>query len=161
MTARFVTGLFLSSALVLGASGAAEAAPLVPMDHAGHVDGVRVACAGVGQESEANPRWTGYPVKFEFVGGYGQYLAHERIAVRDRQGRVVALRCHAPWVMMKLAPGRYRATATIAGGTTKHVRFTVPAHGERRIVLRYRDKTGGEPAAPGDQASVLMPSGVS
>ncbi len=135
--------LLLTTALALGLAGAAQAAPRqIPPDQSRTVQGVQVACAGVGNSSQDNPRWDAYPIKLSFVGDHGQYLGDERVLVRDHTGRTLQVECHAPWVLMGLRPGHYSATAMIPDGSTKHIDFTVPERGQRRIMLRYETQTG-------------------
>ena len=150
MTVKRAGSILVSATLAAGLSAAAQAAPdNVPMNAASEVQGVQVACAGVGERDEHNPRWMNYPVKLEFVGGYGQYLAGERVALHGgRAHAALDLRCNGPWLLMRLSPGHYHATAAVPGAPAKHFSFTVPAHGRRHVVVRYPTKREGEPQAP-------------
>lgn len=135
--------LLLSSAAILALATTSASAERVRMDHARDVDGVRAACAGVGLNDRAKERWDRYPVRFEVVGGYGQYLGGERITVRDRMGERVSVHCAGPWVMMSLDPGHYRATVEMPRGNVKDVSFRVPEDGHRRVVVRFNDMMRG------------------
>ncbi|MBS0473252.1 MAG: hypothetical protein JSR60_19435 [Proteobacteria bacterium] len=135
--------LLLSSAAILALATTGASAERVRMDRARDVDGVRAACAGVGLNDRAKERWDRYPVRFEVVGGYGQYLGGERITVHDRMGERISVRCQGPWVLMSLDPGRYHATVEMPRGPAKDIAFRVPQSGQHRVVVRFNDMMRG------------------
>ncbi|HTQ13335.1 MAG TPA: hypothetical protein VMH86_05605 [Rhizomicrobium sp.] len=117
----------------------------LPIDRVAYRNNVGFVCTGIGNADERSGRWSAYPVKLEAVGGYGQWLAGEHVTLTREDGTQVAqVRCDAPWVLMKLDSGRYRATVDVAGAPRKTVSFTVPASGQRDIVVRFRSKMRGE-----------------
>ena len=108
---RIVAALIPSSAFVLCLGMAAQAAVVhdLPVDRSTSVMGVRVACTGIGESEQDETRWRNYPVKLEAVGGYGQYLADEEVTLHGPyRAQPLRIRCDAPWVLMRLEPGRYQ-----------------------------------------------------
>ena len=140
------SGLGIAGLLALAAASSAQASPArLPMDSMTEVHGVNAMCTGTGQGDRARAQWQKYPVKFEFVGGYGQYLGDETLSVTGNKGReVVNVQCEGPWVLMDLTPGHYRAHADVLGSPAKSVSFDVPKFGQRRIVFRFLSKMAGE-----------------
>jgi hypothetical protein len=137
---RILAALLPASALVLtlGLAARADTVRDLSMDRTADVMGVNVACTGVGQGEEHEARWQSYPVKLEAVGGYGQYLANEQLTVSKPDGaQVLRVKCDAPWVLMQLEPGRYRATMSVANAPARNVDFTVPRAGQRDVVVRF------------------------
>lgn len=146
---RFVSRLLVSSAFAASLAATAQAAPrMVPMGGTADVQGNQVACSGVGDRGEQHAQMADYPIKLEFVGSYGQFLGNERLVINGRNGMRLNVRCRAPWVMMSLPPGHYRATAYVPGAASKDISFTVPRRGVRHIVVRYRSITEGKPNRP-------------
>ncbi|MGD0193084.1 MAG: hypothetical protein ABSD74_20295 [Rhizomicrobium sp.] len=132
-------------ALCIGMAGA-HAADLsaLPIDHPTQVSGVETACTGIGDREEQESRWKAYPVKFEAVGGYGQWLADENVTVRSRGGATdVSVRCNAPWLLMRLKPGRYDVTMQVPNTTAQEKAITVSAHGQRDVIMRFKSYMAG------------------
>lgn len=130
--------IFLSFA----AAGAnAQEAPIpLPMDTPSVVAGLDMACSGIGEEAQLDPRWDAYSVRVEFAGGYGQYLAGTVLALSDEEGHAIAtVRCSGPWILIKLPVGVYRMSGTIEGQTVAaaSARVTAPGSGQKRVVLRF------------------------
>jgi len=137
-----LTACSLTCALAMPAKGVSI--DTLPIDRPMTVSNVEFACTGVGDREQHDARWDRYPVKLEAVGGYGQYLAGEEVTLGGADGAAsIHVRCGAPWVLMRLAPGRYAATVGVPGANTKHVAFTVPVEGQRRIIVRFPSKTAG------------------
>jgi hypothetical protein len=135
---RFLVSL-AAFALALPAL-AQETSTRVPLDHETVIDGVAVACTGIGQEKR-DPRWLAYPVQVEFARADGAYLADETLRVIDAQGSVLAsVDCEGPWILLRpSAPGEYHLEgwAPGAAGWTKGGAVRVPATGRTRLVLRF------------------------
>jgi hypothetical protein len=138
-------------ALAAGWAGAANAQPTkVPLDAETTVDGVPVACTGVGQ-TKLDPHWTTYPVRAEFSDAKNAYLANEAITVWDAHGRqVVSVSCEGPWILLKLAPGSYRIEGRLLDMAAKPrtAPFKPPAKGQMRLVLQFLDVDANAPVAP-------------
>lgn len=144
----------------------AQAQPLVsiiPVDAETSVNGVPVACTGIGQVRD-DPRWLAYPVRVEFSDGRNAYLAGEVVQVRAKDGRpLLNAECDAPWLLLKLPPGRYTVEARIPGSSARprSAQVTPPAHGQIRVVLQFPEidpapaQSGGpaNPATPGPAPS--------
>jgi hypothetical protein len=139
------------AAVVLAASALGAAAPVqsakIGVLGTGkpiRVNNVQLECTGVG-EAEQNRAWLRqYTAMIEVVGGYGQYLANERITLRNRRGaKLLEARCDAPWMLLGLDPGRYTAVVDLSGVAAKKVRFDVVDSGLRKIVIRFPGKMAG------------------
>ena len=131
----------------------------LPVDQRTDVNNIQIACTGVGDHEEGEARWNNYPVKLETVNGLGQYLAGEKVTVDSRDGaQMLQVKCDAPWVMMKLDPGRYSATVQAPNGAVRNVSLRVPDSGaQREIVVRFPRQSASNEGLRG----MMLPSGVS
>lgn len=134
LRAKFVISLtlscFVSANIVQGQE--------LPVDVEMSVSGVDVACTGVGDEANSDPRWPEYPVRIEFAGPGGEYLADLDLAVSDSRGEpVLSAHCNGPWFLARLEPGRYQIRATSTSGLSRSARFTAPSHGQSRTIVRF------------------------
>jgi len=152
MNAHFIhspRSILLSSALAAAACMlcASASADRLPNERPTRVNGILAACTGTGSSSRLQAQQTNYPVRFEFVGGYGQYLGDETVTVEDRKANaMVSVSCNSPWVMMQLPPGRYQVTAEVPGAPTKTRWVTVGNGGRQEAVyFRYPGMTAGAP----------------
>jgi len=117
----------------------------LPDDEAATVGGVDVACTGVGDEAKENPRWREYSIRLEFAGGERQYLADLDVAITSANGEeLLAVHCGGPWLLVNLAPGKYRVRAQFEHRLTKTAAFTAPAQGQKRIVVAFPEIVGPE-----------------
>ena len=128
--------------LALGAP-AAHAAPalVLTVDTEAIVNGVELACTGIGQTRE-EARWQSYAVRVEFSNARNEYLVDGAIAVRDSAGReLLSVRCDAPWILLRLPKGAYRIEATLPGSVAKPRSAAVasPAQGQMRVVMQFPD----------------------
>ena len=123
-------------ALCFGMAAQAQDAGSLPIDQPTQVKGVETACTGIGNREENEARWRNYPAKLEVVGDHGQWLADETVSV-DGNGQALQVNCEAPWVLMRLEPGRYHATVRIPDAAPKHISFTVPQEGQRDVIVRF------------------------
>lgn len=149
-TQRILAALLPASGFLLcfGLAAQAQVPRNLPIDHPVYVHGVKVACTGVGDREQSEARWSDYPVKFEMVGGYGQWLAGEDITVTGR-GENISLQCGGPWVVMDLEPGRYHATVDIPGARPKQVSFRAPNWGLRDVIVRFPSRMSGDQSSLG------------
>ncbi|HEY5071025.1 MAG TPA: hypothetical protein VII63_03240 [Caulobacteraceae bacterium] len=119
--------------------GETDSSVVVGLDQERNIDGVGVACTGVGQ-TKADPHWLTYSVRLEFSNPSQEYLADEAAAVFDASGhRLAAVSCEGPWILFKLPPGAYRALGWLPGAANRPVgaNFRAPAKGQLRLVLRF------------------------
>ena len=116
-----------------------SAAGGMPVDQATNINGIEAACTGVSDGTESAAQWKNYPVKIVVSGDRHQYFAGEHVTVTKSDGTQVAdAVCNAPWVLMKLQPGAYKATVELPGHNTKSVAFTAPSRGQREVNVVYR-----------------------
>ena len=129
-----------SAAAVLAHAAAAEPKALA-VDAETQVNGVPVACSGVGQ-TRNDPRWQAYGVRVEVSNALNEYLVNGAVTVRDRKGaEVLSVSCDAPWILMKLPPGAYTIEGRILGSPAKprSAPFSPPKSGQMRLVLQFPD----------------------
>lgn len=145
------TKAWLTGAVILGASLVVTTANAhivngPPPDTASTIDGIKVACAGVGEGNRAIRRWHDYAVRLEAVGGYGQFLGDENVAVSKPNGTEIAqFNCSAPWALMDLSPGKYRVAMSVPGSPARDLKVIAPPHGEKTIIVRFNSQLAGEP----------------
>ena len=128
----------------LGNAGASEGLHGIPVDQVSTVNGVETVCSGIGKGDETSPPSNGYPVKFEMVGGYGQWLGNERLTISGNGMQDISVQCSGPWVLMKLNPGNYSVTADVPGAGSKTQKVTVPATGTREVIFRFTNLQQGQ-----------------
>jgi len=129
-------------AAALFAVGAQAEDPMV-MDQPVTISGIETVCTGI-SESKLDPRWHAYPVRVEFSNKAAQYVVGAHVVLAKADGTALSqFDCPASWVLFKLAPGKYKVTASIGSGPgdTADADFSPPAKGQKRVVLRF---TGAE-----------------
>lgn len=144
MTIADISRGLAATAIAIALATAAQAQPVkLKLDQETSVGGVDVACTGVGQTKD-DPKWLAYPVRVEFAGAGGEYLADEVLRVVDRRDQMLLeVGCEGPWILLKLKPGgRYRLSAIIDADGHAGPEATVkpPRHGQARIVLTLPSK---------------------
>lgn len=133
-----IAAFFALPALFAGPVARAESFQVLPSDRETTVNGVEVACSGVGDEAREDPRWTAYPVRIEFANARAEYLSDLDISIATARGvTLVSARCESPWFLAKLPPGTYKVSATFKGSLTKTAKFTSPAVGQSRTIVRF------------------------
>jgi hypothetical protein len=124
----------------LAATANADTTVRLPLDTDTSVNGVDVACTGIGQ-SRDNPRWRDYPVRLEFSDAKGEYVSDETLKLsRAGGGPMLSVSCQAPWVLMKLPAGhdyRVRAALDEAGTSQRLAAVRVPEHGQARVSIVF------------------------
>jgi hypothetical protein len=144
-TSKFAMSALTACSLACAIPAKAVSIDNLPIDRPMTVSNVAFACTGVGDREQRAARWDKYPVKLEVVGGHGQYLAGEEVTLRGASNAAsVQVKCGAPWVLMRTAPGRYFATVDVPGASAKRVAFAVPTRGQRGIIVRFLSKTSGQ-----------------
>lgn len=138
---RFRLALAAGLAAFLACADVAQADPqALTVDAEAMVAGVPVACTGIGQ-TRLDPKWQAYGVRVEFSNPRAEYLGDGAITVRDHKGaEVLSIACDAPWILMKLPPGRYTVEGRVKGlSATRSAQVSPPASGQTRVVLRFPD----------------------
>jgi hypothetical protein len=135
----------LMSAVSIFAVGTAFAADYdrLPEDEGVTIQGIEVACTGVGDEAISDPRWRSYSVRLEFANGAREYLADLDVSVERANGeKLLSVRCSGPWLLVDLDSGKYRVRATYEDRLTKSVLITARDQGQKRIVISFPEVTG-------------------
>jgi hypothetical protein len=128
--------------LALGPQALADSATYMPSDAPVDVNGYELACTGIGDEAQSDPRWKAFPVRIEFAGGNAQYLADVEASVFDAAGKeLFRVSCDSPWLLAKLPPARYRVQGTFRN-LVKAANFVAPTKGQARIIVRFPEVTG-------------------
>lgn len=124
-------------AATLAHAAAADSATFMPSNVPVEINGYEMACTGIGDEAQSDPRWKAFPVRIEFAGGNAQYLADVEARILDAAGKeLVRVRCDSPWLLLKLEPARYRVEGTFRN-LVKASNFVAPAKGQARIIVRF------------------------
>lgn len=124
------------------ADTALQATPL-PMDEPTMVNGVDAVCTGIGDEAQTDPRWQAYPIRVEFAGGTGQYVGNAVLTLYGaNDAPEFTVRCNGPWLLLQLAPGKYKVTAAADGAAQRTETISVPQSGQARAVIRFADIVG-------------------
>lgn len=105
------------------------------------INGIRVACDGVGLDERSNPAWNDYALKLSFVGSDGQYLGDEHIDVTGN-GHEVSMRCQGPWAMLDLPAGTYRVAADVDQIGSRNFTARVSGLGQTKIAIRFPNAGG-------------------
>jgi len=117
----------------VGAAGSARAQQDRELDYRG----IRYVCTGIA-ESRLDPRWAAYPLKLMFTTGGHAYIINVRVTIRDAKGRAIfEAFCPTPWLLVALAPGRYRVTAVAQRKYRKSARVRVRAGRQTARAIRF------------------------
>ena len=139
---RFARGVLSTAAVLFWASVAAAESTSLPSDEPVTINGIELACTGIGDEAQSDPRWKAFPVRLEFAGGNAQYLADVDVSVTDSLGaQLFQVRCDSAWLLAKLSPGKYKVTGTFRD-LTKSANFMAPKSGQVRIIVRFPEIVG-------------------
>lgn len=135
-------GLCLLLASPQASAGAAVSRPVVlALDTATTVNGVQLACTGIGQTRD-DARWQSYPVRVEFSNARNEYLVGGAVTVRDAVGReLLSASCDAPWILLRLPKGAYRVEGRILGSAARprSAPIVSPTGSQLRVVLQFPD----------------------
>jgi hypothetical protein len=123
------------------AQGSAGTPPALQFDTPTTVNGVVSVCTGIGNADETNTKWAAYPVKVEIAGKEGQYLGGATVTIKKDGSELATVTCAGPWILFKLAPGRYDVTGTIKGEIKTGVVYA-PQSGQGRVILRFLNRGG-------------------
>jgi len=133
--------LAAAGATLFTAAASAAPPPSLPMNRPVTTDGIEAVCTGIGLGDEDKLRWNAYPLKVVVAGKGGQFLAGETVSVLKDGKTLTAVYCDGPWVLFRLAPGRYRIDGALDGGAAGTA-VVVPAKGQGRAILRFPDSGG-------------------
>ena len=113
---------------------------ITPVGVETRLNGVEVACTGIGLEARSDPRWASYGVRVEFSNSRNEYLTVGTVTLRDASGRAVfSAQCDAPWLLLRLSPGRYSVEATMPDAAPRSSAFIAPRTGQLRVVMQFKD----------------------
>jgi hypothetical protein len=111
--------------------------PLLPRNLPVDVRGVQAVCTGLDPASRDDPRWAGYPLKLEFLAPDGRFVPFAQVAVSDIRGEsIVSVRCAAPWLLLGLPAGDYKAAVASPHGADQALGFVVPREGQKSVMVR-------------------------
>lgn len=120
------TSWLLCAAAVLHAQGSAGVEP--PYLSGG---------IGVSGREELTEVQDQYSLKLVFAYTTGAFLANVAVEIADARGEsLLNTVASGPWMLVKLPPGRYRVTATVAD-VVRSAEAEVPAQGLREVDLRW------------------------
>ena len=122
-------------------TGDMAALPLVALDSQTVIDGVEVACTGIG-DSRNDPKWAAWPVRVEFSDAQHVYEAGAAVALVDAKGKtVLTAGCSGSWLLLKPSPGAYTVFARLLDSPAKprSAPFKTPARGQLRVVIEFPD----------------------
>ncbi|MGH6878624.1 MAG: hypothetical protein ACREHV_14780 [Rhizomicrobium sp.] len=105
------------------------------------VNGVESVCTGTGESDENNLRWATYSVKVVLAGKGGQYLAGATVTLSQGGKNLVTVSCNGPWILFKVAPGRYHISAVLNGETQTGDVYAQQS-GQGRVIIRFIDRGG-------------------
>ncbi|MEQ1754431.1 MAG: hypothetical protein ABL973_09890 [Micropepsaceae bacterium] len=132
------TACLAVSLTLLAGNVQAQPSETLPLNQETTIGGVPVACAGVGDEANEDARWPAYTTRIEFANSRAEYLSDLDISILNSSGRtVLSVTCESPWLLAKLAPGKYTVRATYDGRLTKSVRFSASDRGQVRTIVRF------------------------
>lgn len=119
--------------LFVGIAGSARAQQDQVLDYRG----IRYVCTGIA-ESRLDPRWAAYPLKLMFTTGGRAYIINVRVTIRNAKGATVFTAfCPTPWLLVTLAPGRYRVTAVAEQKYRQRIRVRVRAGRQTAMAIRF------------------------
>jgi hypothetical protein len=133
--------LFPLATIALLIGGIADSALSAP-DREQNYQGIRYACAGVSEESRADPRWSRYPAKFVFAGSGGDFLGDVTVTIdKAAGGTLFEAHCQAPWVLVDLPPGQYRVDAVAKQNQQQSFNLAVGGNGQTERVVHFPEIT--------------------
>jgi hypothetical protein len=117
----------------------------MPQDRSVTMNGVDVACTGIGSAKD-DPQWKTWPVKVEFSNGAGQFLAGEHVTLAKGKDRIADFVCDANWVLFRAPSGDYTVTAALTGHEDKahSAHFSPPASGQKIVEIQFPGMSANE-----------------
>lgn len=110
----------------------------LPQDRSVAMNGVDVACTGIGSAKD-DPQWKAWPVKVQFSNGAGQFLAGEHVTLSKGKDKIGDFVCDANWVLVRGPAGDYTITAALTGHADKphSAHFSPPASGQKMVEIQF------------------------
>jgi len=143
---RVCAAMLAAAIMSASQAGMAQAPPQrVPVDRSVVVGGVEVACTGIGKNARDDPRWKAFPIRVVFSDPAGDLVTDVTLTLSKPKGSpMLKVACAAPWVLLKLQPGTYEASARREhpGATARTAVLHAPAHGQAVVNITF-------PHAPG------------
>jgi hypothetical protein len=141
-----------------GLAAFAATSALAVQDSPTEINGVQMVCTGVGSAKD-DPRWKDYPVKVVLATTGGADLANAHVALSKGSQILAGTDCDAPWVLFKVPPGQYTATATLIGGSgqSHSASFSTNGSGQKEVNILFNPSSGSSSGGP---ASGAKPSPV-
>ncbi len=101
-------------------------------------NGINYACAGVGDESQNDPRWMNYPAKLVFAGGNGDYLSDIAVSIENAKGEpVFETVCDGPFLLVNLPPDKYRIAAVAESAYRNEFTLNVGDGHQTEHIVRF------------------------
>lgn len=134
MTLRFLLFTLIAFAAMVAAPPARSADDQVMSSGT-----VKFVSGGVGEDSAARIAALSkdFNLKLLFAQKDGHYLADVAVTISDAQGKkLLAAVAEGPWLLARLAPGKYQVTAAFEGESFTRA-TTIPATGQRELIFRW------------------------
>jgi hypothetical protein len=94
-------------------------------------------CAEAGQTGTQAAR-DRYQVSIDLRDWNRTYLADETLTLISQDGRnVIGVSCDAPWILLRVPPGTYAATASVPSGESVTRWMVVPAGGANSLTFTF------------------------
>jgi hypothetical protein len=120
----------------------AQARAADPMDTVVTRGAHAFVCTGIGAEARNNPEWKKYPLKVTATNVDGEYLGDIRVTIFDAAGAaLLEAHCLAPWLLVQLPPGKYKAKVVAEGKHERTIDVTVRKEGQSQAVARFPEVT--------------------
>jgi len=127
---------FLASAALLAVVTGTTVA--MAADKESNFNGITYACAGVGGESQTDPRWQRYPAKLVFAGGNGDYLSNIAVSIENAKGEsVFETVCDGPWLLVDLPPDKYRIAAVAENSYRNEFTLNIGSGHQVEHIVRF------------------------
>lgn len=104
--------------------------------------GVTFVSGGVGEDSAGRMAALAkdFNLKLLFAAKDGHYLADVAVEISDARGaKVLETAAEGPFLLARLAPGKYQVKATYAGQSSTRA-TTIPATGQRELIFRWEEQ---------------------
>jgi hypothetical protein len=114
------------------------ALPAAAADQEKTFNGITYACAGVGDDSQNDPRWASYPAKLVFAGGNGDYLSDIAVSIETAKGDpVFETVCDGPFLLVNLPPDKYRIAAVAENAYRNEFTLSVGGGHQTEHIVRF------------------------
>jgi hypothetical protein len=87
--------------------------------------------ASISEADYMKSRGTEFPLQFIFSGRGGEFGVADKVSIRNGERELISISDAGPYLMLKVAPGRYTVLATFKGVAEK--RIVVVGNGVSRV----------------------------